>query len=138
MQSIEMVQEVSDRLIDEYAALVQRMTTVGYSRHIQNAIHYLEAHLEEKIHLQDVADHVHISASHLSRQFRKETGLSMTAFINKRRVDRAKALLSENQESVTAIALSCGFENLNYFSKIFREQTGMTPLNYQKQHKIQE
>lgn len=138
MQSIEMVQEVSDRLIDEYAALVQRMTTVGYSRHIQNAIHYLEAHLEEKIHLQDVADYVHISASHLSRQFRKETGLSMTAFINKRRVDRAKALLSENQESVTAIALSCGFENLNYFSKIFREQTGMTPLNYQKQHKIQE
>ncbi|SFN73588.1 helix-turn-helix domain-containing protein [Proteiniclasticum ruminis] len=138
MQSIEMVQEVSDRLIEEYAALVQRMTTVGYSRHIQNAIHYLEAHLEEKILLQDVADYVHISASHLSRQFRKETGMSMTAFINKRRVDRAKALLSENQESVTTIALSCGFENLNYFSKIFREQTGMTPLHYQKQHKIQE
>lgn len=138
MQNIEMVQEISDRLIDEYCTLVKRQNTIGYSRHIQKAINYLEGHLEEKIRLSEVAKVCGISESHLSRQFKKETGLSMTLWINMKRVDKAKALLSENDQSITDVAVVCGFENLNYFSKIFRSITGETPLSYQKNHKAQE
>lgn len=138
MQNIEMVQEISDRLIDEYCTLVLRQSTVGYSRHIQKAVFYLEGHLSEKIHLSEVAEAAEISEAHLSRQFKKETGFSMTSWVNRKRVDRAKTMLSENRQSVTDVAMACGFENLNYFSKVFRELTGETPLSYQRHHKTQE
>lgn len=138
MQNIETVQQISDRLIREYCKLVQRQNTIGYSRHIQKALAYLEGHYDDRVRLSDVAEACGVSESHLSRQFKKETGLSMSVWLNNRRIETAKAMLSMNNQSITEVAIACGFDNINYFSKIFRSVTGETPLSYQKYHKSQE
>lgn len=134
-QSMGKLQQMGDRLIDEYCTLVQRNKTKGLSRHIHKAVQYIETHLGEKITLNELSAVADCNESHLSRQFRKETGKTVTEWINEKRIERAKNLLEENQENITEIALLCGFEHHSYFSRRFRDVTGMTPLEYQKFHK---
>lgn len=134
-QTVDVLMDMGDRLIEEYARLVNRHKTRGLSRNIHNARKYIENHLEEKIELADIAAFAGVSPSHLSRQFKKETGETITGFIQHRRMEKAKSLLSKNQLSITEVALQCGFLQLNYFSKVFRLHENCTPLEYQKQHK---
>ena len=75
---------------------------------------------------------ININSSHLSRQFKKETNMTVTEFINKRRIQEAKFLIDQNNNSITEIALMVGFENHNYFCKVFKQMTSLTPKDYLK------
>lgn len=133
--SVDQIMSMGNRLIDEYSKLAKRHHTRGLTRNIHNAQRYIENHLSEKIHLSEIAEEIGVNPSHLSRQFRKETGKTITQFIHSRRVEKAKTLLRLNESSITEVAVKCGFEELNYFSRVFRQNTGCTPMEYQKQHK---
>lgn len=134
-QNVYTLLDMGERLIEEYCLLVNRHKTRGLSRNIHNARRYIENHLDEKMELREIAASAGVSPSHLSRQFKKETGHTITAYIQIRRMEKAKKLLSQNQLSITEVALQCGFDQLNYFSKVFRQHENCTPLEYQKQHK---
>lgn len=134
-QSVDELLDMGDRLILEYSTLVNRHKTRGLSRNIHHATRYIENHLDEKMQLKEIAASAKVSPSHLSRQFKKETGQTLTAFIQTRRMEKAKTLLSNNKLSITEVAIQCGFDQLNYFSKVFRQYENCTPLEYQKQHK---
>ncbi|MBO1265485.1 helix-turn-helix transcriptional regulator [Proteiniclasticum sp. SCR006] len=133
--SMDQLLSMGNRLIDEYSSLARKHHSRGLTRNIHNAQRYIENHLAEKIHLDEIAEEIGVSASHLSRQFRKETGKTLTQFIQSRRVEKAKSLLRLNQSSITEVSVKCGFDELNYFSKVFRKHTGCTPMEYQKLHK---
>ncbi len=98
----------------------------------RKAMAYIHQHYAAQITREGLARHVNASDGHLARCFRQETGLSPMAYLNRYRVHQAQARLAGSQQSVTAIALACGFSDVNYFSRVFHQETGMTPLAYRK------
>jgi Response regulator containing CheY-like receiver domain and AraC-type DNA-binding domain len=99
--------------------------------HIIMDIHrYIEDHLQEKITLDNIAGKVFLSSSYLCRLYKKETGENLQDYILKRKIERAKTLLPLH--NVGTVADLLGFNSHSYFIRVFKEQTGQTPLQYQK------
>ncbi len=99
---------------------------------VNEATYYIKEHFREPISLQQVADHIFVSRGYLSNIFNEVTGMKLTEYINIQRINHAKELLDSSTESITDIANSCGFENITYFERIFRQLTGETPLKYRQ------
>ena len=76
---------------------------------------YIHNNCAEKLTLNEIADHVNYSVSYLSRIFKEETGESVTAYVNRVRIERAKALLANDALTLTEIASLSGFEDQSYF-----------------------
>ena len=83
----------------------------------------------------ELAAMVHVSPGHLSRIFKKETGMSLSDYIMKKRIAVAKQLLAKTSLSVTSITQRVGISYSSYFTRIFKEQTGMTPQEYRQSHR---
>lgn len=97
---------------------------------IENIKNYVEANLEYDIKIAEVAKAFKYNEQYLGRLFKKETGLSFCEYINKQRINRAKRLLKETEESVIDIASFAGFNNVTYFNRIFKRQLNITPLEF--------
>ncbi len=70
----------------------------------------------------------------LSRAFKKALGMTLTAYINKLRIEEAKYLLEHADASVTQVALATGYTDPNYFSKVFTKLEHVTPHDYRKRN----
>jgi AraC-like DNA-binding protein len=77
-----------------------------------------------------LADNVHLSASYLSDLLKKETGMNAQDHIHYYLIEEAKNVLLNTDNSVSEIAYSLGFEYPQYFSKLFKQKTGQTPIEY--------
>jgi len=77
------------------------------------------------------------SQEHVCRQARRYLGLSPTQYVNRIRIQHAAMLLTKTERALTDVATDCGFENLSYFHRLFREQYGTTPRNYRVRHSIE-
>lgn len=74
------------------------------------------------------------SQAHVCRQSRRYLGLSPTQYVNRIRIQHAAMLLAGTERDIATIALDCGFENLSYFHRLFRQQYGSTPRGYRLRH----
>lgn len=83
----------------------------------------------------ELAGMVHVSPGHLGRIFKKEMGLSLSDYIAQRRISVAKQLLAKTNLSITAIAERVGITYSSYFTKMFKENVGMTPQEYRQKNK---
>ncbi len=102
---------------------------------INEVTYYIKEHFREPLSLQQIADHIFVSRGYLSNIFNEVTGMKLTEYINIQRINYAKELLTNSDDSITEIANSCGFENITYFERIFRQTTGETPLKYKQSMK---
>lgn len=118
-----------------YCRLVRDFTTRGYSPLVQKTIIYIDANLAENLALNVLAEKFSISASYLSTLFRKETGLTLTDYVNRKRIQHAEYLLSTTRLQVQTIAQHCGIMDVQYFSKVFKRLTGSTPKEYRNNQK---
>ena len=105
----------------------------GNSDVIYNAIAYIQEHFRTITNLSEVAGYVHVSRSYLSSLFRKETGISIIEYFQRIRLQAAEWELRNTDKNITAVALSVGFRESSYFSKLFSEQHGITPTEFRKQ-----
>ena len=80
--------------------------------------------------LDELAERLEVSKSHLIRSFTQKTGVSPGRYITHLRVEYAKLLLQGEDASITYVAEASGFANANYFAKVFRRETGMSPSEY--------
>ncbi len=87
--------------------------------------------LENKISLTSLASKLGLNIYSFSRNFKKQIGKSLPAYLNQIRIAQAQTLLRESTLSVTDIALKCGFPNLSHFHHTFKEETHLTPKEYQ-------
>ena len=92
--------------------------------------YFLEAHLDQNLHLAEVAQQVGLSEFHFSRLFKKTTGLSPSRYLLRLRIDRARRLLLESQKSVLDVGLDVGYSSASHFTEVFRRETGATPSEY--------
>ncbi|QMS85077.1 helix-turn-helix domain-containing protein [Candidatus Xianfuyuplasma coldseepsis] len=114
-----------------YTEAVDQYAIRDYSKLIRNAIFYIRRHITGSVSLHDIADYLYISKEHLSRQFKHETGYTVTRYINRTKVIEAKKLLKQQTHSVLDIATILGFANSSHFSKVFKDYEGITPKQYQ-------
>ncbi|GGG22570.1 helix-turn-helix domain-containing protein [Paenibacillus abyssi] len=87
----------------------------------------------QELSREDVASHVFLNPDYLSRVFKKETGISISDYLQQQRIDYAKLLLVNTDRLVSDIALESGYSNLSYFSTIFKKATGMNPGDFRRQ-----
>ena len=99
---------------------------------IQKVLIYIGQHFSEELSLQTVSDLVHLSKSQLSRDFHKILRISFSDYLRQLRLNKAEYLLRTKRQSVTDIALECGFSNTNTFILNFRQQYHITPGNYRR------
>ena len=97
---------------------------------VQDAILYLNEHLTAPVKMTELAQTLHVSQQYLARLFKTETGLSPVKYLNRLRIEHAKELMRKSSMNITEAALSSGFDNLYYFSRLFKQLEGMTPSVY--------
>ncbi|HFQ6994632.1 TPA: helix-turn-helix domain-containing protein [Klebsiella pneumoniae] len=93
---------------------------------------YVDTHFRKAITLEEVASHLRLSTSYISRQFREETGGTFQEYLIIRRIKYSCYLLEQTDLSVSDISLKSGFNYATYFIKCFKTTTGLTPLQYKK------
>lgn len=93
----------------------------------QQLLSYMEENFTEDISLADAAKKVGFSESHFCKTFKKMTGINFVTYLNMLRVEKAAERLKNTTDKVTDIALSCGFDNVRTFNRVFKEITGVTP-----------
>ena len=97
---------------------------------------FLENNFHCGINCSTVCDELNINRSYASTLFHHEFGISMSDYLLHLRMNAAKFLLSSRQElKIAEIADYCGFQDPNYFIRVFRQQTEMTPGKYRDLHK---
>jgi len=98
------------------------------------AKHFINARLEEKIYLEEVAHHVGVSTFYFCKIFKRSTGLTLTEYVNRRRIERAKHRLLNPQNRVTEVAYDVGYQSLSQFNRSFLKYVGISPTKFREQH----
>ena len=85
---------------------------------------------ESDLRLSDAAVAAGISVAHFSHVFHKETGVPFSSYVQSRRIEEAKRLLAETDQTITEICFECGFNSLTHFNRVFRRGEGCSPRQY--------
>lgn len=100
---------------------------------VEKAVSYIRKHYMESVTLQDVAISCYVSREHLSRIFKKETGFGFNEYLTVYRMKKAKAMMTEDPKiKVAQVALRCGFNDSNYFSKLYKKVYGVAPTSVKR------
>ena len=103
------------------------------SKLVEGTIAYIKVKYNSNITLFEIARVQGVSAEHLSRRFKKETGFGVNEYLTLVRLRQAARCLSEWEDAtVSDIAYACGFNDSNYFSYKFKEAYGISPLKFKK------
>lgn len=99
---------------------------------VTRAIQYISMNYDQDLTLDSIARYLYVNPSYLSHVFRKVTGDTLTAYINKRRIHQARYYLSSTTLRITRIAELVGFNSAPYFNVVFKTYEGCTPQAYRK------
>lgn len=125
--------EASVLLYSFYAVLFNsRGDTVLSPPAMRAALEYCRTHFREQINLDDVAQHVKLSRFHLGREFKKHFQISPGEYILNLRLHWAAERLIQTNDLVKEIAYESGFQDYNYFCRIFRKRYGQSPGSFRK------
>lgn len=97
---------------------------------VDRAVHFMKHHYDQKISMEDVAAHVNLERGYFSKQFRRRMGTSPQKWLTAYRVKKAEMLLLKTDLNISEIALSVGYENALYFSRLFNQAYGCCPTEY--------
>ena len=93
---------------------------------------YIDVHYKEEIRRDSLAELVYLNTDYISRIFKKEMGISISSYILKKRVEEAKKLLAQSNLPINTVSIYVGYSNFSYFTKMFKENTGYSPLDYRR------
>ena len=100
--------------------------------HISAIKQYINDHISEEISLEKISRQIHLAPQYICALFKKNTGLTVTQFILKERIDLAKRYIIATSDSISSIAEACGFNDYCYFSHTFKKVTGVSANQYRK------
>ncbi|MBE5837876.1 MAG: helix-turn-helix domain-containing protein [Butyrivibrio sp.] len=95
---------------------------------------FIDSHYSEAIRLSDFAEQYFFSGEYLSKLFKLHYGANIYEYLQEVRMERAKELLTKSDLKVQDVAQRVGYSDTNYFSKAFRNYTGMTPKEWRSHH----
>lgn len=105
----------------------------GQATHTQKAMAYIQQNLGNDVGLQQVAKFVHLHPNHLSEVFKKEAGMTFGDYVTRQKIGRAMEILTVSPAKIAEIAGVVGFEDIKYFSQVFKKFTGKTPSEFREE-----
>ena len=115
------------------AALARNQKMGGETqRLVRKAMAYIHTHYADAITRKDIARYTNVNEDHLTHSFQQELGLSPVAYITRYRIQQAKQLLTRGNLNITAVAQAVGIFDSDYFSRVFRQETGVSPREYRR------
>ncbi|MBQ9872091.1 MAG: helix-turn-helix transcriptional regulator [Eubacterium sp.] len=129
------VREFQGEMMIRYAKVMAQKQKKGiHSKQVVKCMDYIGQNLHDKITMEQLAQHVKLNETYLSKLFRKETGLSISEYIRNKKIEEAMALLRYSEKTSIEIATDLGFSSHSYFISVFKKVCGMTPKEYRNQH----
>ena len=132
LPNISAANDFKREMFKSYCMLVKRKSTRHYSPLVQRTIVSIDTDLTADLSLNTLAAANNVSASYFSTLFKRETGQTLTEYVNARRIEHAKMLLKKTYLQVQTVAQHCGIYDVHYFSKLFKKHTGKTPKEYRE------
>lgn len=103
-----------------------------YSPMVKNAITYIHEHILDDLSLGTISAELYVNPSYLSNIFKKETGATLTEYINRKKVEESKYFLLHSEMTISEIAVLFRFCNQSYYTSLFKKYTGITPKKYRE------
>ena len=123
------LQQLQNDMIEEYCELIVSNSLSDYSKITQEVIAYIMTYYNKRIDINELAAIHFTHPSHLSRKFKQETNMTITAYQQKIRIHQAKHLLKNENMPIEEIAWMVGYEDSSYFTRVFKQETGYTPIS---------
>jgi AraC family transcriptional regulator len=121
--------QITQRFVDP--SKIALAPSNGLSRdRLKRVQDYIEAHLDDRLTLTELAGVACLSAYHFSRSFKQATGVGLHHYVMQRRLERAKTLLRRTRQPLALIALEAGFADQSHLNSVFRREIGVTPSQF--------
>jgi AraC-like DNA-binding protein len=133
--SIQELMDLQIKMALGYCEAVKKLSLKNYNYLVREAIEYIRINIDEDLSLEVISNAINASPFELSRKFKKETKQTITNYINKLRIKEAVRILENENISITEIAEMVGFNDVNYFTKVFKKINSITPSEYRKNKK---
>ncbi|MFE6798482.1 response regulator transcription factor [Paenibacillus chitinolyticus] len=97
---------------------------------LKEAKDWIDGHFVEEITLEQAAERVHLSPHYFSKMFKRHMGATFIDYVTRLRIERAKELMRNEELSLKEVCFEVGYKDPNYFSRVFRKVTGISPTEY--------
>jgi AraC-like DNA-binding protein len=121
--------QIVRRFVDPSAIALEPASGLSRER-LKRVLDYIEAHLEARLTLTDLAAVACLSSYHFSRSFKQAVGVGPQRYVMQRRVERAKALIRRTDQPLASIAQAVGFADQSHLTSVFRREIGITPGHF--------
>ena len=132
IQNIHELENFEAIMVEGFTEMVNNRKTNKYSRSILSAMNYIDEHLCESIKISDIANNSYLNPSYLSSLFHKETGMTISDWILRKRIKEAAFSVANTNEEIADISFFYNFCSQSYFVKCFKKIMGVTPGEYRK------
>lgn len=135
LESVQEIQQLNDEMVWEFTTHMHELRFQKViSIHISKCVQYIYDNLHVRLAVKELSDYVGLNPSYLSTLFKKETGYSVHAFVQKVRLETAETMLVQTEYSYADIANTLCFSSQSHFIQLFRKKYGMTPAEYRSVH----
>ena len=123
--------DLHDQMVLDFTGKMRfNVRNLGTSKPVSICIDYIYEHIKERITIENLAEYTGLSASYLSRLFKKEIGVSISDYVREKKIEKAQHLLKFCDYSLVEISNYLSFSSQSHFIQMFKEFTGMTPKKY--------
>lgn len=120
--------------IDKFISSHEYSSKLNNLNRLENIFKYIDSNYNKKISTLELSNQIHLSSFHFCRLFKQITGKTSVEYINEIRLQKSIEMMKNHNMNITEIASHCGFDNINYFSRLFKKHYKISPSKYRKQY----
>jgi AraC-like DNA-binding protein/ligand-binding sensor protein len=129
-QAVVQLLEVFSQYLADFAGRQAMAANDADPEPVAGAKEFIQTHAEEPITLDQVVEHVHVSRFHFCKLFKKATGMTLTEYVLRVRIEKAKTLLIDPSLRISEVVFAAGFGSIPRFNSVFKRHVGMAPSEY--------
>jgi len=134
--SMDRQNKITDIMLKEYCELILNNSFSDYDDYFAKILRFIKINLQNNITIDDISKLMLVSPRKITTDFKKYLDKTFITYLNEERIKHAIFLMDNTTDNVISIALNSGFNDPNYFTKVFKKYTGLTPSAYIKQNSI--
>ncbi|MBN8235111.1 AraC family transcriptional regulator [Halobacillus kuroshimensis] len=137
-ETVEELEGLESIILRSFLERIQGVGRQSFSPLVERAQKYIFQNLTKDLTLKEIAETLNVNPNYLSGVFTKETGVSITQFINQQRITEAKELLCITEHSLMDISMLLGYNSQSYFTRVFKSVEGIGPKEFRQKYRIKE